>query len=583
MVLNEKTGCKHVQFYGSSENPSIHRKLLKYFDSINLELKKAVDLSETFQHQQYLLSVKTNVENKIRTKGFNFSDFRLTLDYIAVTNLLMGKHIYGEEKYGLRELVQNSIDACKIMQEESYGKNDFRYTPYIPFINIVLDQDKKQVSIFDNGKGMSLDILKKYFLNVGVSYYISDEYRLRGNNYNPIGNYGIGFLACFMLSDKVVVNTKFYGETKLNTIEFEKNSEYICLNYEENPCSQGTEIILNYDQFFKVFDNNQNKIRYFIESNFLDSGIPINVISAENGKINTVKCDLSSVVGSDSNSIVLDEYLKNIEGYIEVNYKSVHFVETLKDVNGYDSYIYDPQSSKLIEESETGISVKDLIEDGHIRFLRIPIIERCADAFNKAYEVLDSFDDALEKVNDYEMVNIICRDTTLYSKDEIVVDSDKIIDEFSYSDFCEEFSHSKTTPTYTYLKSQKVIINDNKKMLPYNVNIFIGGNYSFSAEEKIYIKNVLVSEARLKIPYLVDGIRIKKAVFNITNRKFVPNVSRNNLSETSKQDLSYAIGKALHLWILDHGNLSLEEKELLKGFIKACYPENNYCLKSQNE
>lgn len=69
---------------------------------------------------------------------------------------------------------------------------------------------------------MSVDILKKYFLNVGVSYYVSDDYLFKGNKYTPIGNYGIGFLACFMLSDKVNVITKYYGENRANKIEFEK-------------------------------------------------------------------------------------------------------------------------------------------------------------------------------------------------------------------------------------------------------------------------------------------------------------------------------------------------------------------------
>ena len=47
-LLTPKPKEKH-RIYGESSNPSIHRKLLKYFDSINYELKKAVDYSETFR------------------------------------------------------------------------------------------------------------------------------------------------------------------------------------------------------------------------------------------------------------------------------------------------------------------------------------------------------------------------------------------------------------------------------------------------------------------------------------------------------------------------------------------------------
>lgn len=201
IIVNERTGKKYIEFYGESSNPSIHRKLLKYFDSINSELKKAVNYSETFREPQYSLCISTEIHNKIISKSFIFSDFKLSLNYNAVTNLLMGENIYGDKKYGLRELIQNSIDACMIMKEESMKIEDFKYMPYQPFIKIILDEDKKQVMIFDNGRGMSIDILKNYFLNVGVSYYSSDDYLFKGNTYNPIGNYGITCLRiiCYSL------------------------------------------------------------------------------------------------------------------------------------------------------------------------------------------------------------------------------------------------------------------------------------------------------------------------------------------------------------------------------------------------
>lgn len=582
IVFNEKTGYKYIQFYGSSENPYIHRKLLKYFDNINEELKNAISLSETFQDNQYVLLLKTNIENKIRTKGFNFSDFKLTLDYNAVTKLLMGEHIYGNQKYGLRELIQNSIDACKIMLEESEKNNEFLYNPYKPFISIILDKDRKQVSIFDNGKGMSLDILKKYFLNVGVSYYTSDDYLFKGNNYKPIGNYGIGFLSCFMLSDNVIVNTKYFGETKLNKIQFEKNSEYICLTYEENNRPQGTEIILDYDQFFSVFDNNLKTIKTFIEYNFLECGIPINIMNVENGKSIVSKCNMQSLVDTGINVIILDEYLKDIKGCIDMNYKGISFLDTIEDINGHESFIYDAKSNYLTNMKEiVGVGIKDFIINGCIEFLNIPIIDKNeGDTFNNAFEVLEDFDSALYKISDYDMINIISKDTCLYNGDELIDSRDNIIGNYSYDNFCADFSHDVSTPTYAYLETQKVIQNNEIKVLAYSVDKSIGTQYLSSGDDKLYIKNVLISEARLKIPFIADGVIITKSVFNISNKRFIPNVSRNNISETLKLDISYAIGKALHLWILEHGNLLQEENELLRSFIKQCYPTDNYCLKS---
>lgn len=144
---NNKTDELEIFFQGTSQNPFVHRKLLKYFDSINEELKNAVDLCESFVGERYLLPLKTHIVNKIQTSGFSFSDLRLSLDYNAVTNLLMGEHIYGDKKYGLRELVQNSIDACKTMAESAKKMDKFRYQSYQPCISVILDKDRRKVIV----------------------------------------------------------------------------------------------------------------------------------------------------------------------------------------------------------------------------------------------------------------------------------------------------------------------------------------------------------------------------------------------------------------------------------------------------
>ena len=71
-----------------------------------------------------------------------------------------------------------------------------------------------------------------------------------------------------MLSDKVEVNTVYYNELKMNHISFERNSEYICLTCEETVKEQGTEIVLDYDSFFAVFDRDIRQVVSFIKENF---------------------------------------------------------------------------------------------------------------------------------------------------------------------------------------------------------------------------------------------------------------------------------------------------------------------------
>ncbi len=583
ICIDEKTEKKNIEFYGESTNPEIHRKLLKYFDNINGELKNAIDYSETFRDKKYLLSLGYTVHNKIRTKGFAFSDFKLSLDYKAVTNLLMGENIYGDKKYGLRELVQNSIDACMIMLEESTKKLEFKYNPYKPFINIILDRERKQAIIYDNGKGMSVDILKKYFLNVGVSYYVSDDYLFQGNKYCPIGNYGIGFLACFMLSDTVSVITKYYGENQTNKIDFEKSSEYICLTFEETARSQGTEIVLDYDKFMSTFGDKEANVENFIKQNFVDCSIPISVVSFKDGNTIPHQVELKKIGSFYPQCIRLDSYFDGMEVATQFSYKGIQYLRIFSDIYGSESLIYREKDGMLLKEKSfsSPVILKEYIQDGVIKYLRVPIIPSFEeDNFIKAYDVLDDFDEALEKI-DYEIANIITHDTSLYNDSELLkYDNDYVVDCCSLADFRSEVGHSQEVPTYAYLEEKTVIEGSGDKILPYVADKYFGGKYSFERTDFLYIKNVLISSAHLKIPFLAEGIELKGLIINVVSKKIIPNVSRNNISDAQLQALSYAVGKAIHMWICKEGDLEAEEKTLMQAFINKCYADKSEYLKN---
>ncbi len=577
VIRNPKTGKLEIVFQGTSQDPSIHRKLLKYFDSINDELKNAVSLCESFIDDKYLLPLKTNIVNKIQTSGYSFSDLRLSLDYNAVTNLLMGEHIYGDKKYGLRELIQNSIDACKTMEESAKQMDKFRYEGYQPYISVILDKDRKKIMVMDNGSGMSINILKKYFLNVGVSYYISDDYKLQGRAYSPIGHYGIGFLACFMLSDRVEVKTLYYNEYVMNHISFERNSEYICLTYENTLRPQGTEIILDYDQCMSVFNNSPKQLIAFIEKNFLDCGIPIKVSVMEKGVSTPLECNIKKVETIIAESICLSEYLNGVEVFIDCSYKKINFAKRLCDINGCESYCYNEENGSLDEEN---VSLKDCVRDGKIRLMNIPIIKEDEESdFLKAYEVLENYEDALEKLGDYESINIWGTEDEIEFDNCIVQESSAyIIGEYTLGGFRDQFHHASLTPVHTNAVEQWVITGESDTVLPYNEKCTFTGRFSWENTDICYVKDVLLSGLRIRIPYLVDGITLKGVVVNILNCEFIPNVSRNNVKMEQQEMLSYAIGKALHLWIRDNAELTLEHRTLLETFIETKYKDTNCCL-----
>ncbi|MFI3172499.1 MAG: hypothetical protein R3Y58_09090 [Eubacteriales bacterium] len=136
-------------------------------------------------------------------------------------------------------------------------------------------------------------------------------------------------------------------------------------------------------------------------------------------------------------------------------------------------------------------------------------------------------------------------------------------------------NHSNIAPSYTYLDKKTVIHGDGNKILPYNSDIYIGGKYSFQCTDSLYVKNVLISSAHIKVPYLAEGIELKELTINAIEKNIIPNVSRNNISDFQLEALSYAIGKAIHLWLYNEINLPTEEKNLMQEFIKKCYPNKN--------
>lgn len=66
---------------------------------------------------------------------------------------------------------------------------------------------------------------------------------------------------------------------------------------------------------------------------------------------------------------------------------------------------------------------------------------------------------------------------------------------------------------------------------------------------------------------------------NINNTNIIPNVARNDISKEQKDEISFAIGKAIHMWILDNLSLPTQQIKLLRKFIEEMYSGKNIFFK----
>jgi len=125
---------------------------------------------------------------------------------------IIKKFLYSEHDIFIRELVSNAVDATqKLKTFSSIGEAKGELGELR--IDVIIDKDKKTLTIADKGIGMTEDEVDKYLNQVAFSSAEEFLEKYKGQNEaNIIGHFGLGFYSSFMVSDKVEVFTKSYKE-----------------------------------------------------------------------------------------------------------------------------------------------------------------------------------------------------------------------------------------------------------------------------------------------------------------------------------------------------------------------------------
>ncbi|OCN02279.1 hypothetical protein A7X67_06435 [Clostridium sp. W14A] len=213
-----------ITFSAQCSHPAIEASIRNFCDQIDDELKNCTFIlanlaSEICDVECYKIKLPAYVNRKkigaeidIATGVpiYSYRDTKFTLNKRQVVDLLMGTKLYGKPEVALRELLQNSIDACQLRSSLSEVWKD----NYIPHICVSLEtvNNTDYLIVDDNGIGMNQHIIDNYYTNIGQSYYTSTEFHdlmsESSKTFKPISRFGIGILACFMVCDNMEVETK---------------------------------------------------------------------------------------------------------------------------------------------------------------------------------------------------------------------------------------------------------------------------------------------------------------------------------------------------------------------------------------
>ena len=127
---------------------------------------------------------------------------------------LMVHSVYSDKDVFLRELISNAADACEKLRYEAVANPDLLGEGGL-HITVTLDADQQQLSIEDNGIGMSRTDLVDHLGTIARSgtkaFMEKIEAAQKGDDASLIGQFGVGFYSSFMVASSVDVLTRRAG------------------------------------------------------------------------------------------------------------------------------------------------------------------------------------------------------------------------------------------------------------------------------------------------------------------------------------------------------------------------------------
>ncbi len=163
------------------------------------------------------------------------------------------KFLYSDHEIFLRELISNAVDAT-LKLKTLHKAGEYKGSVDDLMIEVKIDKKAGALIVSDMGIGMTEEETKKYLNQVafsGAEEFLK-QYEKEAKDSGIIGNFGLGFYSSFMVSDKVVVETKSFREgADPVRWECEGNPEYKLSKGSRT--ERGTDVIVYLDKDSKEF------------------------------------------------------------------------------------------------------------------------------------------------------------------------------------------------------------------------------------------------------------------------------------------------------------------------------------------
>ena len=195
---------------------------------------------------------------------------------------LMVHSVYSDKDVFLRELISNAADACERLRYDAIATPALLADDPKPRITIAIDADKRELSIEDNGIGMSHDELTDALGTIARSGTRAFMEKLEagkgGESATLIGQFGVGFYSAFMVADRVDVVSRRAGSSEAWRWSSDGKGTYTVEPAEVAQApARGTRVVLHLMEDAKSYTERFN-VERIVRANSGHVPVPISIV-----------------------------------------------------------------------------------------------------------------------------------------------------------------------------------------------------------------------------------------------------------------------------------------------------------------
>tara|TARA_Y100000748_G_scaffold290562_1_gene277315 strand:- start:199 stop:2046 length:1848 start_codon:yes stop_codon:yes gene_type:complete len=172
---------------------------------------------------------------------------------------LVTHSLYKDKQIFLREIISNASDACDKLRYANLTNDSLIEDSSDLSVKISIDQKKSQLTVEDNGIGMSKKELVDNLGTIarsGTAKFI-EQLSENKDNSNLIGQFGVGFYSVFMVAKKVDVYSTKAG-TKTSWLWSSAGTEKFSISPTSDGPSRGTRIVIELDDQSQEYTKVEN-------------------------------------------------------------------------------------------------------------------------------------------------------------------------------------------------------------------------------------------------------------------------------------------------------------------------------------